>query len=489
MKYLSDLTTILALLTASASAETILGAYIFSRHGDRTPKSWPPTVLTALGADEVFTSGTWFRNRYIASNSTTPMLHVSSDLAVLSQLSITAPVDNVLQGSANVFTQALYPPAGTAADQVLADGTTSQAPLGGYQYIPVNIVTSASSTSGAEDSSWLQGSSGCANAVVSSNEYLRSQEYVDMLNTTGSFYQSLLPVYNTTFNDSTATYKNAYTIFDYVHVSQIHNQTIPSDDLLTSDNVHQLQTLANAHEWGLAYNESDKVRAIAGAVLGGEILKALNTTLTAPLSKTSAQRLTVQFGPYATFMSFFGLAGLGNRENFRGIVDYASSITFELVTNATVNGTGISNTATVDPDDVSVRFLFANSSASDTNVPQEYPLFGQSETTISWNDFVAGISNFSVADTASWCQACGNSTGVCASASATSDTGSNSDSSNHSSGSITPGIAGGIGVLSMFGLVLLLSIVGALAGFRLVKKGTAGAGASAGAAGSGMDKA
>lgn len=204
-------TLALALFTTSITAETILGAYIFHRHGDRTSKSLPPTALTALGADQVFTSSTWFRNRYIANNSSNPILHIASDIAALSQLSITAPVDNVLQASANVFTQGLYPPAGTAADQVLADGTSTQAPFGGYQYIPVNIVTSASSTSGAEDSEWLQGSSGCANAVVSSNEYLQSHEYKDLLSKTGPFYQDLLPVYNTIFNGSTATYKNAYT--------------------------------------------------------------------------------------------------------------------------------------------------------------------------------------------------------------------------------------------------------------------------------------
>lgn len=208
MKYLL---TILTLFTTRILAETVLGAYIFHRHGDRTSKSWPPTLLTALGADQVFTSGTWFRNRYIASNSTNPMLNIAPDLAVLSQLAITAPVDNVLQASANVFTQGLYPPAGTAADQVLADGTSTQAPFGGYQYIPVNIVSSASSSSGAESSEWLQGSSGCANAVVSSNEYLQSQDYLDLFNKTQSFYQDLLPVYNTTFNASAATYKNAYT--------------------------------------------------------------------------------------------------------------------------------------------------------------------------------------------------------------------------------------------------------------------------------------
>lgn len=197
--------------TGTVLAETTLGAYVFHRHGDRTAKSWPPTVFTALGADQVYTSGTWFRNRYIASNSTNTIHEIASDIVSLSQLGITAPSDNVLQSSAVVFTQGLYPPAGTQADQELADGTSTQAPLNGYQYIPVNVVASASSSSGAEDSEWLQGSSGCANAVASSNKYLQSSEYLALLNKTGAFYQNLLPVYNTTFDSSTATFKNAYT--------------------------------------------------------------------------------------------------------------------------------------------------------------------------------------------------------------------------------------------------------------------------------------
>lgn len=209
MRHSLALSSLLATSNVFAAAETVLGVYIFHRHGDRTSKSTPPTALTALGADQVYTSGTWFRNNYI--NGSSPILHVSSDLVTLSQLSITAPVDNVLQSSAIVFTQAIYPAAGSAADQTLANGQSTQAPLGGYQYIPVNVVTSASSTSGAEDSGWLQGSSGCANAVTSSNSYLQSQEYLTYLNKTGAFYQDLLPVYNSTFAESSATFKNAYT--------------------------------------------------------------------------------------------------------------------------------------------------------------------------------------------------------------------------------------------------------------------------------------
>ncbi|KAH8765569.1 histidine acid phosphatase-like protein [Diaporthe sp. PMI_573] len=473
---IKQLVALLSLLPAEALTETVLGAYIFHRHGDRTTKSWPPTSLTALGADQVYVSGQWYRNRYVASNSTHTILNIASDIAVLSQMAITAPVDNVLQASAEVFTQAIYPPAGSAATQTLANGEEVQAPLNGYQYIPVNIVSSASSTSGAEDNPWLQGNSGCAKAVVSSNEYFSSSEYLDLLGQTRDFYQGLLPVYNTTFDSSEATFKNAYAIFDYVHVSQIHNTSIPSDDLLTNDTVVQLQTLANIHELGLAFNKSEPVRAIAGSVLAAEILESLNDTMKASLKKTSAERFNVQFGAYATFMSFFGLANLTSTSaDFQGIVDYASSMAFELVTNATLNGTDAPTT--VNPDDVSVRFLFANGSASDSAPAQEYPLFGQGETTLPWSDFVTNMQKFAIGDTQSWCKACGNSTGVCASASS-SGSGSDPDSgaSSSSSGSgLSAGAAAAVGVCSLLGLVLLLTLGAALAGFRVVKRGKRGA--------------
>ena len=229
---------------------------------------------------------------------------------------------------------------------------------------------------------------------------------------------------------------------------------------MTNESLHQLQTLADTHEWGLAYNESEPIRAIAGAVLAAQILDSLNTTVTSSLSASSSQRLGVQFGSYGTFMSFFGLANLtAASEDFKGIADYASSMVFELVTNATVNGTDAPTT--VDPADVSVRFLFSNGSASDANAPQEYPLFGQSETLISWDDFVTNVQGFAIGDTQSWCQACGNTTGTCA---------SSSSSASSSSGSISAGAAAAAGVCSMLGFVLLLALGAALGGYRLVKK-------------------
>ncbi|KAI8629270.1 phosphoglycerate mutase-like protein [Xylariaceae sp. FL1651] len=445
--------------------ETVLGVYIFSRHGDRTPKALAPANLTSLGADEVYTSGSYYRNRYVASDATSPIFGLSRDIAALGQLAVSAPVDNVLQSSAQAFLQGLYPPAGHFSVQELANDSSIAAPLGGYQYIPVNTVSSASSSTNAENSAWLQGSSGCNNAVVSSNNYLASDDYITSYNQSKDFYTHLLPVINSTFGTNDANFKNAYTIFDYVNVATIHNKTIPASNLLTKQTLYELKLLANVHEWNLAYNSSDRIRAVAGATLAAEILQALNTTIT----RQGKVPLNIQFGAYGSFLSFFGLAQLpAVSADFTGVVDYAASMAFELVTNVTV-GSGSNYPS---PDDISVRFMFSNSSAANS-APAVYPLFGQTESLLPWSQFVSEMNKFAIGDTAAWCQACGNTTGMCATAFTSSNNGGDATTMAKSRNGMSLAVAGVIGALVTLSVVLgVEALIYAIAGLRLVRKST-----------------
>jgi hypothetical protein len=196
----------LALLSSAEAAETLLGAYIFHRHGDRTPKSLAPVNLTSLGYDQVYTSGQYYRSRFLSGSS--KIKGLNSDVVKLSQVAVTAPVDNVLQNSAMGFLQGLYPPVGEEVNvQTLANGSTVQAPMNGYQLIPVNAVMQGS---GSEDNGWLQDASGCENAKLSSNNYFSSSEYNNLLDSTKGFYEELVPVVNGTFEANTVTFKNAY---------------------------------------------------------------------------------------------------------------------------------------------------------------------------------------------------------------------------------------------------------------------------------------
>jgi hypothetical protein len=247
-----------------------------------------------------------------------------------------------------------------------------------------------------------------------------------------------------------------------IHVSQIHNSSIPSGNLLTPETVFQLQTLADVHEFNLAYNASDKIRAISGSTLAAQILQQLNTTI----AGKSKVPVGIQFGAYASFLSFFGLAQLpAASENFTGIVDYASSMTFELVTNTTV-----SNTSYPTNDDISVRFLFSNGSASEKPL-NTYPLFGQRDTVIPWNAFVTEMNKISIGDQADWCTACGNSTGICAPSVTASGTTPSASPSSSGSGGISKAVAGVIGAFVTLAVILGLEALILLAGgFRIAKK-------------------
>jgi hypothetical protein len=281
----------------------------------------------------------------------------------------------VLQTLASGFFQRLYPPVGTALGSAkLANGSSVETLLNGFQLIPVNAVASAASAANFENSAWLQGQSGCNNAIASSNNYFYSPEYLNKLNSTANFYQSVLPVINGTFTSTTTTFKNAYTsenivgsvleglnlkeqktVYDSIHVSQIHSETIPADNLLTDETVFQLQTLADDHEYNLDYNASEPIRAIAGSTLAAQVIQQLNMTIT---GKSNSQ-VWIQFGAYASFLNFFGLSQLPSvSENFTGIIDYTSSMTFELIANAAASTTYPTN------DQIFVRFLFSNGTAA-----------------------------------------------------------------------------------------------------------------------------
>jgi hypothetical protein len=255
-------------------------------------------------------------------------------------------------------------------------------------------------------------------------------------------------------------------------VAQIHNSSYPSSELITDDVFARLHSLADTHEWGLAYNESesaaDNARAVSAMVLAGEIVEFLNQTITG----AGKQKVGIQFGAYATFSSFFGLADLSTAHpDLRDIVDYASSMTFELFTNAS---TTVSSADYPSADELYVRFLFSNGTASEEAEPTAYALFGNDQDVISWNDFTAGMNKFAISSTERWCDVCSNTDGACA-AYATDDS-SNGDASTasskkESSNGLSPVVNGVIGAMVTLAVVLGLEALALLVGgYRIVSK-------------------
>ncbi|TPX23793.1 hypothetical protein DIZ76_013136 [Coccidioides immitis] len=393
-----------SLLATGASAETVLGAYIFSRHGDRTSKSTLPTVLTDLGYSQVYVTGQYYRERYLSDSSGSRIKGINPDIITPGQLAAFAPADEVLQNSATAFFQGLYPPVGNVAKSTLRNGTDIEAPMNGYQLMAIEQTFAGGNS---EKLAWLQGASKCHNAKVSSNNYFISEPYRELLGSTTDFYKSLAPMVKNTFSQDQVTYKNAYIIFDLLNVASIHNSSdnFPSSELLTDSTYSRLLELANIHEFNLAYNESEPIRAVSGSVLAGEILTAFKDLI---YSKGEATKLNVQFGAYATFLSFFGLTELSKAYNdFNGIPDYASAMAFELVTDS-------SSSSFPDPSDISVRFLFNNGSIPYGSKPSEFALFNQPKTVLPWSEFSGLMEKISLSSKEEWCKACGSTSGECA---------------------------------------------------------------------------
>ncbi|KXL50179.1 hypothetical protein M433DRAFT_61756 [Acidomyces richmondensis BFW] len=475
-----------AALGQTLSNETVLGVYMFHRHGDRTAKAWPPANLTDLGYKEVYMSGQYYRSRYIDSDATYKIYGIASDIVDESQISVSSPLDTVLQNSAMGFLQGLYPPVGSSLDtELLRNGTTITAPLSGYQLIPVDVVSGGT---GEENDVWLQGDSGCARATIDSNDYFLSQQYNELLHSTESFYQSLLPVVNSTFDSSELNYKNAYTIFDYINVAEIHNVSFHPGNVITNETFHQLFTLASAHEWGLAYNKSANMSAIAAMVVAAQAVDFLNNTINSNGSSGTG-KIGIQFGAYGTFSSFFGLA-IPDIDavdpNLYGICDYASSMVWEMFTNTS---TPVTPTSFPSTDEIFVRFMFHNGSASNVSEPRLYPLFGSNQTVLSWKDFTDGMSKFSIGTTEQWCNSCGNTTGTCAAYAPSGSSGSSTSGTNndHNGNGLSPAVNGVIGAMVTLAVVLgVEALIMLLFGLRLVRKSTlvhnAGAGVGASSA-------
>lgn len=457
-----------ALELTPVTAERILGAYIFTRHGDRTPKVFGNTQLTDLGYQEVFQAGSYYHDRYIAPKSDLQIAGISNPKVNLSQITASAPADEVIQNSAMGFLQGLYPAVGKSdSTQTLRNTSSVSAPLNGYQLIPLGEVSTGSDS---ENNKWLQQAGDCKKATASSNSFYSSSLYRNLLDSTKDFYHSLSPILDGAFSDKEMTFKEAYTIFDYINVGMIHNATDTTPKLnnminnMTDPDFHQLLTLANVQQYNLAFNQSEPVRATAGAVIAGQVLDALTKTIT---SKGSS-KLNLQFGSYADMLSYFGLANMPNTNtDFTGVPDYASSMAWELVTNTTDGFPSES--------DISVRFLFHNGTITSTSKPSSWPLFGQSSVLVPWSEFVDRTKRFSINSEEDWCNACGNTDGECAQfVKSTSDASTPSSSSSHSGG-MSLAVAGVIGAMVTLGVILGLEALFLLAGgFRIHKKRPAG---------------
>jgi hypothetical protein len=179
-----------------------------------------------LGYEKVFTSGTCFRNRYVASGASHRIYGINTDLVKQSQITASAPADTVLQNSVLGFRQGLYPPVGeTLGSNALRNGAMVQTPLNGYQLTPLQSISAGDKLRQRSDQQ---------------RRLFFSELFLNLLSKTQDFCNGLSPMINRTFTASQTSFKNAFTIFDLLNVASTHNST---DDLPP----HPLGPLSTLH--------------------------------------------------------------------------------------------------------------------------------------------------------------------------------------------------------------------------------------------------
>ncbi|KAI1636226.1 histidine phosphatase superfamily [Biscogniauxia mediterranea] len=459
-----------SIILGQSTTETVWASFAYVLYGERTPVlGESPVTLTPLGAQQLYSQGALFRARYL-SNTTlsdednkittnSPIVDLEGNAIDNSQLSIYSTTDDVVTGSAVAFLQGLYPPVTGSSDaSTLANGTTIEYPLNGYQYPNVQTL------SGLDPNSiWLDGHSGCSAYLSSGNEFADSTYSRQLYAASLAFYQTtwadVFP--DSALSASTVSFDHAYELYEYALYQYDHNGSVRAR--LDAARLARLRALADDQQFalnsasGLASGGDGigMIRAVAGRTLAGRVVAQLSSQIAS--AGGSDGKLTLAFGSHEPFLAFFALAGLSESNSsvlFQQVPQPGAAMIFELLSTS-------NDTSTTYPgyDDLWVRFLYRNGTNPDAPL-EEYPLFGGSGSggaRVRWADFRAGMGAFAIKDITGWCGACGAITLFCIALDADTDTGAGALFGGSSSVSVSPAVAGVIGAATA------LAVVGAAA--------------------------
>ena len=162
----------------SSDSEHTLAAFAFVRTGDRTPVLRNNTqTLTTLGANQMHALGQKFRSKFVSG--TESIAELSEDVLNNDQIWVQTLDAPYLVSSAQAFMQGLYPPhdISNATDDntgVLADGTSVDYPLNGYQYASIHAANVYDPISRL-----VSGAGQCPQGQTDALKYFTTQEYRD----------------------------------------------------------------------------------------------------------------------------------------------------------------------------------------------------------------------------------------------------------------------------------------------------------------------
>ncbi|ODV91334.1 hypothetical protein CANCADRAFT_122675 [Tortispora caseinolytica NRRL Y-17796] len=396
---LTDWTVILGAPVASAK---IIGAVVYGRHGDRTPKAMGSPELTILGRNQMFSAGDYHHNRYISNSSDYYLDGIDATENLTQYMSATNIGGSaVLFDSATTFNQALFP---KVADEsiTLVNGSEYSDPMDGIQYVSL-----FAAAPGSSDFVYLDGNNDCPAWTTASKSYLQSESFKATNASTAEFYagfkdliQSLNPKTSVKYN-----YGGAYDVFDILNYGMNHIASVA--DQVTEEEYFQLRTLADTYSWNLIYNESQPLRGIAGRTMLAQIQDQISAIAA---NSGSNRKLAFIAGSYDTIQSGWFLMNIPQKNpGFYAIPDYAATMVFEVHES--------------DSGDLTVQFGYRNTTLGEGAEYEMIPVFDFDSVDMDYTTFMNKMNDVTLNDISEWCTQCDAwSLDICASTKTLQDT-------------------------------------------------------------------
>ncbi|KAI6145364.1 histidine phosphatase superfamily [Pisolithus tinctorius] len=362
----------------------VLGVLVIARNGDREeffqdPKTYEPspTRSTPLGAAESFLLGSYLRSQYLSPSSSSQISGIKHGVVDTHQVHFYAKAGGegaAIFDSTMALLQGLYPP-NPNNKITLANETTIVAPLGGYQYIPIETVEPTNDRS-------LEPWTDCLAFQRHVADVYASPEFKAAAKSAQPFFQSIKDY---VFGRPT-TLENAVNIYDYMNTQLVHNQTYAYR--LPPTLIDQARNFANYHESAVF---SSKELGGIGNLAGRTILHSIIDSLDRITFNGDPLKFLLIETSYQPFISLFQMLGLTKEyPELIAIPNFASAFAFEIRRGP---GPEIRDF---------LRIKFKN--GSDEGF-QTYHAFGH-KADIPVTEFVYKLENYAITSQKQWNAAC-----------------------------------------------------------------------------------
>ncbi|KAJ6529621.1 histidine phosphatase superfamily [Mycena capillaripes] len=303
---------------------SVLGAIVVARNGDRgmfyqDPKTYAAhdADSTPLGVTDLHLLGTQLRSAYLTPGSASFISSISGNIANTQEVKVLAKAGSegsVVFDSAIALLQGLFPP-NPYNKITLANSTVVTAPLGGYQYVPMETVEPGNDRS---MESWTD----CPAFQKHITKFHGSNAFKEKAKEAAPFFHDIKDF----VFGRPATLENIWNIHDFMNTQLTYNQTYAYR--LPPTYINQARALANFHENGVfSDTHPNEIGNIAGRTLLHPILDAIERIA----FNDDPLKLMVIQTTYQPFISLFSQTEMAHEHpELAAIPNFGAALVIEL---------------------------------------------------------------------------------------------------------------------------------------------------------------